>query len=117
MVEALVLDLPSGEPRPLRSRLTTTVLPGEQPACKGEVRDVRDAELTTQRQHVLVVVAPKQAVVVLEHREASGAVLAGDPVRLGQLLGGEVGAADRADLPLPHELVERPERLNDRRRG
>src|SRR4029453_5322353 len=55
--------------------------------------------------------------VVLEHHESSGAVLARDAVRLGQLLGGEVGAADRADLPLPHELVERPERLRDRRRG
>ena len=31
--------------------------------------------------------------------------------RLGKLLAGEVGCADGADLPGPHELVEREQRL------
>ena len=61
-VEALVLDLTAREPRPCRRRLAAPVLAGEQAAREREVRDVRDAELTAEREHVDVVAALEQAV-------------------------------------------------------
>src|SRR5262249_18588445 len=81
-----------------------------------EVRDIRDTELPTEREHVLVVVAPQQAVVVLDNRKPGSAALAGDAVGLCELSHGDVRVTDRPHSPVPHELVEGGERLADGRR-
>ena len=89
------------EPRPSGRRLASPVLPGQEAAREREVRDVGDAELATERQHCLVVGALEQAVVVLEHREARGAELASDTVRLRELL------AEKFEHPIARTLPPR----------
>jgi hypothetical protein len=82
-VELLVVDLPAGETRSLRSRLATPVLAGEQPAGEGEIRDVGDAELPAEREDVLVVIAPEKVVVILKDREPCRSLVARHTVCLG----------------------------------
>src|SRR5262249_42942961 len=102
---------------PLGRRLTAAVLPSEQPAGEREVRDVRNPELPTEREDVVVVAALEQAVLVLEHGEADRAVLARDAIRFRELRSGEVRAADCSYLARTYELVEGSERLGDRPGG
>src|SRR5687768_5088250 len=83
-VEALALDRAAREPRPLRRWLSLAVLAREEPTREREVRDVRHSELATEREDVGVIAALEEAVVVLEHREARGPVLAPDSIRLRQ---------------------------------
>src|SRR6516164_7234629 len=105
-----------GEARALRRRVGAGVLTGQQAAGDRVVGDDPDALLAAVRQHLPLDLPEEQVVARLD------AVQAGQPQRLGpadgahQLIGEEVRAAEVADLPLVHEVVEGAERLVDGRR-
>jgi hypothetical protein len=68
-----------------------------------------------RRDRVALGVGSQQAVLVLRRDQSGEAVLARGAVGLGQLRTAHVGAADKADLALAHQIVERAQGLLDRR--
>src|SRR5581483_9572080 len=92
------------------------VLAGEEPAREREVREEAEPEPLACGQHLVLWLALDERVLVLDGDEPREAALAGDVLRLLDLRGREVRAAGPAHRALPHELVQRAERLLDRRR-
>ena len=99
--------VPSGAGSPRR------YFPVRSPLASGKYGMYAIAELAAERQHRVVVPALEEAVLVLQDREASRAELTRDPIGFLELLGREIGAADRAHLARADELVERAEGLRD----
>src|SRR6478736_4947799 len=65
-LEVALVDLPSGQPRARGRRLAAPVLPREEPAREREVRHVAHAVAQAEREHLGVVVAVEEAVLVLD---------------------------------------------------
>ncbi len=103
------------QPRPLGGRLAAAVLAGQQAAREREVGQDADPEPLAAGQQLALGVALEERVAVLRAHEAREAALPRDPVGVRDLRGLEVRGADVAHLPLAHELVERAERLLERR--
>jgi hypothetical protein len=103
------------EPGAVLGRRGPVVLAGQQPARDRVVGDNADAVLGAERQHLPLDLAEQQVVPGLHGVEA------GKPQRLraadrpDQLVGQEVGTSDVPDLARAHEVVERGQRLVDRR--
>jgi hypothetical protein len=68
-VELRVVDRAALQPRSGCDR-SAPVLAGQEPAREREVRDVRDAELAAEREHIGVVPTLEQRVVVVQRRDA-----------------------------------------------
>ena len=107
-------SLPSGRivmREPARRRLAAAVLAGQPAAGERAVRRVPEAVLVTEREDRLAVVLDEQRERVL-HPLVAGEPLEGRELeRLGELVGGEVRGADRADEAVADEVVERLQRL------
>ena len=98
-------------------RLAAADLAGE-PAPAERAPDHRaDALVERQRHQLPFVIAAEQRVIGLVRDVARKAVALRDRERLHQVPAGEVRAADVADLARAHQLVERGQRLLDRRVG
>ena len=104
-----------GEPRALRWRRVALVLAGQEPARQREERQQPHPVRLDRRHELALDVAHEKAVLVLARGEGIEVPRLGRPLRLDHLPGGEVRAADVADLALAHEIVERAQRLLDRR--
>src|SRR5581483_1285468 len=113
-VPALLGDLAAGETS-LGRLLAADVLAGEEAAREREVGEHPDAEPFAGGEDLVLDPALDERVVVLRRDEAGEAALARGRVRLLDLGGGEVRGADVAHLAFLHELVQRTERLLDRR--
>ncbi len=114
-VEVSVVELPSVQPRPLRGGLAAAVLPGQEPARERKVGDEADAEALAGRQQLLFGFELQPGVFALLAGERRQAALCRDRVRLLDHLRGEVRRADSAHRSFLDELVERAERLLERR--
>ena len=111
--EVLGILAPRDEARVLGVLLPAPVLAGEHAAGEREVGHEHDVEPLAHREDVALDRTVEQAVVVLRVDEARHAEVVGDRLGLGELLAGEVGAADLAHLPGGDELGERRQRLAD----
>ena len=91
-------------------------LPVSRPLASGKYGRKPIPSLSQSGQHFVLGLALDERVVVLHGDEAVEAGTARDLLGGFDLLGGEVGRADPAHLALVDEVVERAERLLDRRR-
>ena len=107
--------LRGGEPRALRRRRVALVLAGQKPARQREERQQPHPVRLDRRHELALDVAHDEAVLVLARDEGVEVPRVGRPLRLDHLPGGEVRAADVADLALADEVVEGAQRLLDRR--
>ena len=101
--------------RPLRRRGASVVLAGEDPARERDVGDEADPEPLTCRQELPLGSGLQPGVLALLGHERRQSPLGRDRVRLLDHLRGEVGGADRAHGALLDELVQRLQRLLERR--
>src|SRR5262249_5133007 len=104
-----------GEPGSCRPRLTASVLAGEQAAGEREVRQDAEAEPLADGQQILLWIPVQERVAVLGTDGPRPAVLTCESVDLRHLRGFEVRVPEVAHLSLADELVERAERLRERR--
>src|SRR6185369_669718 len=88
---------------------------GQHAARERKVVRHADAVLDAERLETLFDVAVQQVVVVLRRDELREAVLLRREMRLAQLPREQVGRADVAHLAGAHQVVQRPQRLLDRR--
>ena len=92
-------------------------LPVSRPQPSGLHTTAPTPSVETERHQLPLVVAADQRVVGLMRDIARPAVSIRHGQRLHQMPAGKVGAADVADLARPHQIVERAQRLFDRRDG
>src|SRR5260370_678974 len=111
---ALRQPLNCSEPRPLGHGIAL-VFAAEEPARQREIGQEAEAVGFYRRQQLALDVAGDEAVLVLAGDEGVEGAVARGPGRLDHLPRCVVGAADVAHLALAHEVVERAQRLLDRR--
>src|SRR5579863_4350151 len=104
-----------GQARPGGQCRTALVLAGQQTAGERKVWQEAEAVPAHGAEQALFQIALKQAVFVLATDKRNQARALTDAERLLELCGGEIGAADEADLSRLLQIVERPEGLFDRR--
>ena len=90
-------------------------VPGEQAARERAPRDHADALVDALRDHLPLLLAVDEVVVVLHRDEARPAVRVGDALRLRELPRVHAARADVARLAGAHDVVQRLHRLLDRR--
>ncbi len=103
------------EARVVGRRLAALVLAGQQSARQREERQQAELVFLRRRQQILLDVAHDEAVFVLAGDETADVHRARDIFGFGDAPGRKVGIADVAHLALAHEIVERAQRLLDRR--
>src|SRR5580704_9582275 len=101
-------------PASLRMLLPSPILPRKQPICQRKIGNKSQACLHAFRQNAGFWLAVKQVVVILNADESRAG--AGRGLRLFDLTCRKVRAPDLADLPCPHQFVQRAERVRQRRR-
>jgi hypothetical protein len=89
------------------------VLAGQQSAAEGVVDDVEQPGVRAELGVLLLHAAGQQVVERLGEHRGGAAGLGGHAAQLGDLPGGEVGDAQRADGPVRHELADRGEGLGE----
>ena len=94
---------------------TAAVLPGQPASRERRERREAEAELGERGEQLALGLPFEQAVGVLHPAEAGAAVPVAQPERVDELPGGHVARADVVDRPCAHEVVERAERLVERR--
>src|SRR5271166_4697843 len=104
-----------GQPRTFRQRDVAPVLAGQQTACQREERQQPQPKLAHRRHQLGFWFAKHQRIFVLTRNERIQPAGLRRPLRLHHLPGGEVGTADVTHIAMPHEIVERAQRLLDRR--
>src|SRR4051794_11397299 len=102
------------EPAALRSSLSAFVLAGEQAVGEGEVGDQADADAGQRREQLLLGSTVVQRVLVLRGDERAEPGAGCCPVRVDDLPGREVRAAQIADLAFGDQLRQRLQGLLDR---
>jgi len=91
------------------------VLPREQSAREREVREHADPQALARRQQLFLSLAAQERVLVLRTYRPRKSLLTTERVDLLNLRGPEIRVPDVAHLSFAHELVERAERLLERR--
>ena len=102
---------------PSCDRLPGLVAPGEHAAGQRVVADHADPLIQDQREQLRFDVAEQEIVARLHAVEARQTQSVTDPQPLGQQPGGIVGAADIAHFAAVHQVIQRPQRLIERRLG
>src|SRR5688572_11278407 len=96
-----------------RRRLTLTVFPGKHPVGERKVGKEHHSECRALGEHGLGGRTVEETVLVLNTYKPGGARFR-RLISFGELLRGEVRAADLSHLPRLHELVQGTERFGDR---
>ena len=100
-----------------RQRLAAADLAGQPAPAERAPDHGADLLVERQRHQFPFVIAAHQRVIGLMGDVAGQPVFFGDGQRLHQVPAGEIRAADVADLAGAHQVVERAQRLLDRRQG
>src|SRR6185312_1052495 len=103
------------QPRAFRHRRVAPVLAGQQPVEQRRERDQPQPVLRDHRRQRPVEIALDQIVALLARDKGVEVEVPRRPLRLDHLPREERRAADVAHLALAHEIVERAQRLLDRR--
>src|SRR6266404_1448575 len=103
----------SAEARAGRRWRATFVFAGQQTIRQRAERDQPEVVSPQHRHHLAIEPTGEQAILLLARDEAVEAERRRCPSRLDDLPGWQGRTADVADLPLPDEIVERPQRLLD----
>ena len=101
-------------------RVTPTVtrpVPRQHPARQGAPRNAPHPLVEAERNHLALLLAVDQVVVVLHGDEPGPAVRLGGVLRLGELPGEHAAGPDVARLAGAHDVVQRLHRLLDGRPG
>ena len=101
----------------LSPRLSRVYLPDRNPPASGLQTMTPKALILDHRHDLALEFASGDRVIGLHGLEARVAALIGDAKRLHDLPGGVVRAADRPHEAAAHAIVERPQRLFERRDG
>src|ERR1700674_3260813 len=101
----------------LAQALAAAAIAGQEAAGEGTPWDDPESLLAAERQHLPLLLAIDQVVVVLHGDEAGPTMPVGEIERLGELPGVHARGAEVAGLACPHHVMERFQRLLDRRRG
>src|SRR5438552_749424 len=104
-----------GQPGTGRQCRIAPILAGQQPVGQRRERDQAEPVRLDDGHQLIVEFALQQIVALLARDIAFEAEMDRGPLRLDDLPGGQGRAADVAHLALPHEVVERAQRLLDRR--
>ena len=101
-------ESPTRSPRPV---------PGQHPTHQGAPRDAPHTLVEAERNHLALLHAVDQVVVVLHGDEPGPAVHVGGVLRLGELPRGHAAGTDVARLAGPYDVVQRLHRLLNGRAG
>ena len=93
------------------------VLAGQEPPCKWAPHHNAHALILDHRHNLALQLAPGDGVIGLHGLEAGETAPLGDPLRLHDLPGRKIGAADRAHQPARDAIVERAHGLLQRGDG
>ena len=105
-------QVPSGIFRPPR-----VYVPASRPRASGAQRDRRDLILLAERQNLRLDPPIDDVQLRLLDIKPRGAQFLGHEMRLRQLPAGKDAAGQVKHLPLPDQIIQRPQRLIDRRIG
>ena len=120
VVGALLVDRREIKHRSARvvvAPLVARVFAGQKPASERAPDHDAEALVLDQRHDLAFEFTPRNRVVGLDGFEAGVAALLGNAESLHDLPGGIVRAADRAHEAAAHAIIERPQRLFERRDG
>src|SRR5579883_1542088 len=100
-------------PRALGRALPAPIGAAQEPARHRAIGQQADALGLAERDHLALVLAPEQIVVMLHRRERAEAAQSGRVDGLGELPARHVGRADVEHLAPAHQMIERADHLVD----